>query len=107
MKTHYLLPLFLLLVACAGKKESKVEEVLVPPSSTTLLARLQNVVDSGKFIYGHSDDTAYGHTWEYEAGRSDVKEVVGDYPGHSSAASFVDFYNDSKTLFAKDLQNNY
>lgn len=79
MKLHYLFAA-LLLASCAGKKEAQpVEETLTP--SQQLMARLQNVVDSGKYIYGHADDTAYGHTWEYQSGRSDVKEVAGDYPG--------------------------
>jgi len=32
------------------------------------------------FLFGHQDDLAYGVGWKYEAGRSDVKEVTGDYP---------------------------
>lgn len=31
-------------------------------------------------LFGHQDDLAYGVNWKYEAGRSDVKEVTGDYP---------------------------
>ena len=29
---------------------------------------------------GHQDDPFYGVTWEWEYGRSDVKDVTGDYP---------------------------
>ena len=43
--------------------------------------RLQKVVADNKYIFGHADDTAYGHSWAYEPGRSDVNEVAGDYPG--------------------------
>jgi len=32
------------------------------------------------FMFGHQDDLAYGVNWRYENGRSDVKEVTGDYP---------------------------
>jgi hypothetical protein len=32
-------------------------------------------------IFGHQDDLAYGVNWKAESGRSDVKEVCGDYPG--------------------------
>lgn len=32
-------------------------------------------------LFGHQDDLAYGVNWKYEAGRSDVKDVTGDYPG--------------------------
>ena len=31
-------------------------------------------------LFGHQDDLAYGVNWKYEAGRSDVKDVTGDYP---------------------------
>jgi len=32
------------------------------------------------YLFGHQDDLAYGVTWKYEPGRSDVKDVCGDYP---------------------------
>jgi mannan endo-1,4-beta-mannosidase len=32
-------------------------------------------------MFGHQDDLAYGHSWVYEEGRSDVKDVCSDYPG--------------------------
>ncbi len=46
-------------------------------------ALYQNLkVLSGKgFMFGHQDDLAYGVNWKYENGRSDVKDVTGDYPG--------------------------
>lgn len=31
-------------------------------------------------IFGHQDALAYGVNWQYEAGRSDVKDVTGEYP---------------------------
>ena len=31
-------------------------------------------------MFGHQDALAYGVGWKYEAGRSDVKEVTGEYP---------------------------
>jgi len=31
-------------------------------------------------MFGHQDDLAYGIGWVYEQGRSDVKDVCGDYP---------------------------
>jgi len=31
-------------------------------------------------MFGHQDDLAYGVGWKYVDGRSDVKDVVGDYP---------------------------
>jgi hypothetical protein len=32
------------------------------------------------YLFGHQDDLAYGVKWKYVEGRSDVKEVTGDYP---------------------------
>ncbi|MEQ1676012.1 MAG: glycosyl hydrolase [Chitinophagaceae bacterium] len=32
------------------------------------------------FMFGHQDDLAYGVHWKYEKGRSDIKDVTGDYP---------------------------
>ncbi|MBD0288787.1 MAG: hypothetical protein ICV79_25690 [Flavisolibacter sp.] len=31
-------------------------------------------------LFGHQDDLAYGVGWKYEKGRSDIKDVAGDYP---------------------------
>lgn len=44
-----------------------------------LYDRLDCLKDRGVMI-GHQDDLMYGHAWEYEDGRSDVKEVCGSYP---------------------------
>lgn len=32
------------------------------------------------FLFGHQDDLAYGVGWKYIPGRSDIKDVTGDYP---------------------------
>ena len=32
------------------------------------------------FLFGHQDDLAYGVKWKYVPGRSDIKDVTGDYP---------------------------
>ncbi|MDD4819383.1 MAG: glycosyl hydrolase [Flavobacteriales bacterium] len=33
-----------------------------------------------KVLFGQHDATLYGHTWKGERGRSDIKDVCGDYP---------------------------
>lgn len=48
-------------------------------AATMLLERLAKIQKKG-YMYGHQDDPFYGITWEYEAGRSDTKDLVGDYP---------------------------
>lgn len=45
-----------------------------------LLDRLAKIQKKG-YMYGHQDDPFYGITWEWESGRSDTYELVGDYPG--------------------------
>jgi hypothetical protein len=44
-----------------------------------LYNNLKRNLDKGVMI-GHQDDLAYGVNWKYEAGRSDIKDVTGDYP---------------------------
>lgn len=44
-----------------------------------LLARLAKIQKRG-YMYGHQDDTFYGLTWDWDQGRSDTRELVGDYP---------------------------
>lgn len=45
-----------------------------------LLRNLTKIASKGYF-FGHQDDTNYGVNWINEEGRSDVKDVCGDYPG--------------------------
>ncbi|NGY36847.1 beta-mannosidase [Flavobacterium sp. XN-5] len=47
--------------------------------TTILYKNLQKNINKG-ILFGHQDDLAYGVNWRYEAGRSDVKEITGDYP---------------------------
>ena len=44
-----------------------------------LYANLKRVSKQG-VMFGHQDDLAYGVNWKYEPGRSDVRDVVGEYP---------------------------
>ncbi|MWB95982.1 beta-mannosidase [Flavobacterium sp. GA093] len=50
------------------------------PETILLYKKLNRLTQKG-FLFGHQDDLAYGVNWKYEAGRSDIKDVVGDYPG--------------------------
>jgi Glycosyl hydrolase family 26 len=49
------------------------------PQTIALNAYLKKLVSKGVMI-GHQDDLAYGVQWRYEAGRSDIHDVTGDYP---------------------------
>jgi hypothetical protein len=44
-----------------------------------LYRNLRRVLNKG-FMFGHQDDLAYGVGWKYEEGRSDIKDVTGEYP---------------------------
>lgn len=49
-----------------------------PTPREELLTHLKS--HDGGVFFGHHDDPSYGHTWCFEPGRSDVKEVCGAYP---------------------------
>lgn len=44
-----------------------------------LYHNLKKLLNKG-FMFGHQDDLAYGVGWKYQEGRSDIKDVTGDYP---------------------------
>lgn len=44
-----------------------------------LMKRLAKIQKKG-VMFGHQDDPFYGLTWEYESGRSDTRDLTGDYP---------------------------
>jgi len=50
------------------------------PETVKLYQNLMELKKNG-MMFGHQDDLAYGHGWyDGETGRSDVKDVCGDYP---------------------------
>lgn len=75
---------FVLLAALlAGGKITAQEITPCDKRATTqtiaLCNNLKKLASKG-YMFGHQDDLAYGVNWRYETGRSDVKEVAGDYP---------------------------
>ena len=50
------------------------------PETVHLYRHLKSLPGKG-FLFGHQDDLAYGVGWKYIPGRSDVRDVTGDYPG--------------------------
>ncbi len=50
------------------------------PECLSLYKRLQKVVTQKKYLLGHQEDLAYGVQWKFEEGRSDVKDIAGNYP---------------------------
>ena len=49
------------------------------PETRALQANLWLIQQSG-FMFGHHDDLWYGRKWYNVPGRSDTREVCGDYP---------------------------
>ena len=47
--------------------------------TVNLYSNLKKLAGSG-IMFGHQDDLAYGVGWKYVPGKSDIKEVTGDYP---------------------------
>jgi beta-mannanase len=47
--------------------------------TAALYRNLKKLLSEG-IMFGHQDDLAYGVGWKYERGRSDIKDVTGDYP---------------------------
>lgn len=82
---------FLLSIACIGffscktEKKEPVEPQRLPIDSSAtsetvnLYNNLLDNIEKG-IMLGHQDALAYGHSWYKEDGRSDVKDVTGDYP---------------------------
>ena len=73
--------LYLLISLCTsnfvyGQTADKAATV----QTRNLLKNLKNQLNKG-IMFGHQDDLAYGVGWKYEEGRSDVKDVTGEYPG--------------------------
>lgn len=86
IKNVIVIPLFLLyaLNSCVSKKQANdTIYSLVDTKSTKetiyLYKKLSVLVNKG-ILFGHQDDLAYGVNWKYEEGRSDIKDITGDYP---------------------------
>lgn len=75
--------LLLWVVSCYGqlpeKKHHSLSDKNATPETENLYQNLILLQEKG-FLFGHQDDLAYGVKWRYEEGRSDIKDVTGDYP---------------------------
>jgi mannan endo-1,4-beta-mannosidase len=54
-------------------------DTLATKETVNLAKNLKKLLNKG-IMFGHQDDLAYGVGWKYEPGRSDIKDVTGDYP---------------------------
>lgn len=77
--------LLLLIFFCWAMSVAAQEKSFLPADKNATKETIALYRNLGKlrekgFMFGHQDDLAYGVTWKYEKGRSDVKDVVNDYP---------------------------
>lgn len=69
---------FLLLGSCALNAQSLSD----PKATKETVSLYKNLHQLSKkhILFGHQDDLAYGVNWKYVTGKSDIKDVVNDYP---------------------------
>ena len=84
-KSNYILSLFFAFSTfCSSHSQTNDTKLSLSDKKSTkntvkLYENLNKTTQKG-ILFGHQDDLAYGVNWKYEAGRSDVKDVVGDFP---------------------------
>ena len=81
---HLLFPFLLAFLMIGGKAQHRQSPKPLDPKATketiALYAGLHKLLGKG-VIFGHQDALAYGVNWQYEPGRSDVRDVSGEHPG--------------------------
>ncbi|PJJ07140.1 mannan endo-1,4-beta-mannosidase [Flavobacterium sp. 1] len=84
-KTNHILSfLFAFSIFCSAQSQNNDTKLSLSDKKSTkstilLYQNLYKTANKG-ILFGHQDDLAYGVNWKYEEGRSDIKDVVGDYP---------------------------
>ncbi|MBP1225137.1 glycoside hydrolase family 26 protein [Flavobacterium sp. 1355] len=71
-------------VSCSSKNNMtntnlSLSDKKATPETISLYKKLNQLTQKG-YLFGHQDDLAYGVNWKYENGKSDIKDVTGDYP---------------------------
>jgi len=61
------------------EKNTNTSDKNATKETSVLFNNLKKLLSKG-FMFGHQDDLAYGVGWKYENGRSDIKDVINDYP---------------------------
>lgn len=81
IRTGYrnVLAISLLLFTRTAAQQAVPADKMATRETAALYRNLFKLVQNG-FMFGHQDDLAYGVDWKYEDGRSDIKDVTGDYP---------------------------
>ncbi|MET0393563.1 MAG: glycosyl hydrolase, partial [Chitinophagaceae bacterium] len=67
-------------LACSvGISQHRPADAAATAETANLYHNLGKTLAKG-ILFGHQDDLAYGVGWKYLSGRSDIKDVTGDYP---------------------------
>jgi beta-mannanase len=72
----------LMMIMCVGvlnARKSMPVDKMATKETVNLYNNLNKIQQKG-FLVGHQDALAYGVNWKYEPGRSDIKDITGDYP---------------------------
>jgi mannan endo-1,4-beta-mannosidase len=74
--------LFIFFIACcfANKVDAQVLSDKLATKETKALYQNLSLLRKKYTLFGHQDDLAYGVNWKYVAGKSDIKDIVNDYP---------------------------
>jgi mannan endo-1,4-beta-mannosidase len=79
MKKNYCFFLAFLIGLSASFAQSTPTDPQANTLTKQLYNKLQSAVNQG-IMLGHQDDLAYGVSWKYKKGNSDIKLVTGQYP---------------------------
>lgn len=80
MRIKYILLSCVLSIGFSCKSQDiKLADQQATVVTKKLFENLHRIKEVG-FMFGHQHTLAYGVNWKYENGRSDVKDVTGDYP---------------------------
>jgi len=64
---------------CLQSQTARLVDTQATRNTSALFHQLRQLRMKGT-LFGHQDALAYGFGWKYEKGRSDIKDVTGDYP---------------------------
>ncbi len=71
--------LFLAALAASGQAADMPVDKNATAETVRLYQHLKKNLAEG-LLFGHQDDLAYGVGWKYVPGRSDIRDVTGEYP---------------------------
>ncbi len=82
MKLNLLFTLWCITCFASSSKTANAQLLSNKNASKETVALYKNLNELSKkhILFGHQDDLAYGVNWKYQDKRSDIKDIVNDYP---------------------------